>query len=219
MPLPAIARTNLRCTIRDRLLDGLMRGGLAPGVSLNEPALAAELGVSRTPLREALVALTHEGFLHAHPGRGFFATPLRASEAEEIYPIVWTLEGLALRLAAPLPPAQVDQLERLNARLAKTADAWRALGLDRQWHAELLSGCPNRRLLQNLDTLKAQAFRYEYAYFRDSGRIVTSSDQHEAILASVRAGKLDGALARLEGNWRVSLEFLRPWLAAGSGTQ
>src|SRR5262245_32952477 len=220
MQLGTIVRTSLRSEIRDRVLDGLLVGAFAIGRSLNEVALAADLGVSRTPLREALITLTQQGFLRSEPGRGFFVTPLSATEAQEIYPMVWTLETLGLKLEKPRGLAQLDVLDSINAELAgPLLNAERAVDLDRRWHATLLAHCGNGRLVQTLDTLRAQAWRYEYAYFRDVGRIVTSAAQHRDITSLLRAGDWNGALARLEDNWRQSLEFLIPWLGAAKETR
>ena len=206
-----IARAPLRSEVRRLLLERLLRGEPAPGAGIHEADLAAELGVSRTPLREALLALEWEGFLRTDPGRGFFVQPLTAREAEEIYPILWTLEGLALRDEGA--KARLPELERLNTRLAAgKGDPDAALRLDGHWHHVLLEACANRSLLETIAALKNRAYRYEYLYMRDSGRVITSVTQHSAIVTALEQGDRDEAVRRLEANWRVSLEFLRPWL-------
>ena len=213
----AIARTPLRGEVRRSLLHALLRGDPPPGTPLSEPALAAELGISRTPLREALLGLEAEGFVRATPGRGFFVAPLTRREAGEIYPVLWTLEGLALRTAAPPGPEQIEELERLDRQLERAQDdPEAALERDRRWHEKLLEGCGNRLLLESIEALKNRAFRYELAYMRESGRVITSVSQHREIQDALRRGDRDAAVARLESNWRVSLEFLVPWLGEES---
>ncbi|NOT34648.1 MAG: GntR family transcriptional regulator [Candidatus Eisenbacteria bacterium] len=208
-----IARSPLRRQVRDRLVSSFTRGIPAPGSGINEAELAAELGVSRTPLREALHALEREGLVGSQPGRGFFVRPLSRREAQELYPIIWTLESLALRSAALRPASDFDALDALNAELrAADADADQALVLDARWHRGLVEPCDNRRLLETLESLKLQAFRYEYAFMKDAGRVFQSVEQHEAITASLRSGHLAAALEMLERNWRISLDFLSPWL-------
>jgi DNA-binding GntR family transcriptional regulator len=212
----AISREPLRGEVRRRLLEGLIHGDPAPGTGIQEAALAAELGVSRTPLREALLSLEQEGLLRSEPGRGFFVPPLTVEDAREIYPMLGALEGLSLRLAAPLTPERAADLTRLNGELAAAeGDPERALELDRRWHARLLERSGSRRLRGAIEVLKGQAYRYEYAYMRDSGRVATSVAQHEQILAALAEGNVDGAVRRLEENWRVSLDFLTPWLLKG----
>jgi len=207
-----IARAPLRSEVRRLLLERLLKGEPAPGTGLNEADLAAELGVSRTPLREALLALEYEGFVRTDPGRGFSVQPLTAREADEIYPILWTLEGLALR-EVNVAKVRRGELERLNARLAEgKGDPYAALRLDRQWHDVLLEASPNRSLRETIAALKNRAFRYEYAYMCDSGRVITSVAQHAAIVTALDHGQADEAVRWLEANWRVSLQFLLPWL-------
>ena len=207
-----IARVPLRNEVRRLLLERLLQGEPAPGAGIHEAELAAELGVSRTPLREALLALEWEGFVRTEPGRGFSVQPLTAREADEIYPMLWTLEGLALRSQTEVEP-WLAELDRLNARLeAGKDDPAAALKLDGRWHDVLLAACSNRSLLDAIAALKNRTYRYEYLYMRDSGRVITSVIQHAAIVDALREGDRDEAARRLEANWRVSLEFLMPWL-------
>ena len=208
-----ISRTPLRSEVRRLLLEEILRGDLAPSTGINEAELATRLGVSRTPLREAMHALEREGFISSTPGRGFTVRALTREDADEIYPILWTLEGLALRAAWPLGQERLQQLEQVNRRLdAARRDPGVALARDREWHALLLADCPNRRLLTVIENLKDQAARYEDAFMRHSGRIISSIVQHREIQGAARRGDLEKALALLERNWRVSLDFLGPWL-------
>lgn len=210
---PPIARAPLRSEVRRLLLEEIVRGDLAPSEGINEAELSSRLGVSRTPLREAMLGLMQEGFVTATPGRGFSVRGLTRGDAEEIYPVLWTLEGLALRSAWPIPVARLRQLEAANRRLeAAKGDAGVALARDREWHALLLASCPNTMLLGMIENLKDHAARYEDAYMRNSGQVITSVAQHRQIQAAIRSDDLDRALELLEKNWRVSLEFLGPWL-------
>src|SRR5215469_8782888 len=94
----AIERKTLRSQVREELLERMRAGDVRPGESINEVQLAAELGVSRTPLREALIALESEGQIESENGKGFRFVPLSAREFEELAPIMATLEGLALEV-------------------------------------------------------------------------------------------------------------------------
>lgn len=213
-----IVRAPLRRQVRERLAAGLLRGTPPPGSGINESELSVELGVSRTPLREALLALEREGLVSYLPGRGFFVRPLSVTEAAELYPMLWTLEQLALRNAALRPVADLDALDALNEELRGAGgnpDAM--LTLDARWHRGLVGPCANRRLLETLETMRAQAFRYEYAFMSESGRIFNSVEQHEAMTASLRAGNLASAIETLERHWRGSLDFIIPWLQERSG--
>jgi len=209
----AIVRTPIRSQVRRVLLEGMLRGDPAPGSSINESTLSLELGVSRTPLREALLNLVGEGFLRASPGKGFFVLPLSAKEVEDIYPVIAALEVLALRSSSPLAAADLKRLAAINQELeAVRADGEAALRADERWHEALLSRCHNRRLLETIRGLKYHAQRYEAAYMRHSGKIIQSVAQHRAILRALRDGDVDEAARRLEANWKISQEFLLPWL-------
>ena len=208
-----IIRVPIRAQVRRVLLDGMLRGNPAPGSSINESELSARLGVSRTPLREALLSLVGEGFLEAEPGKGFFVLPLHAREVEDLYPVIAALEVLALRSSPPFSASTLKKLSALNETLKSAhEDAEAALRVDGRWHEALLSGCGNRRLLDTIRGLKYHAQRYESAYMRRSGRIIQSVAQHRAIVRALREGDLDEAGRRLEANWRISQEFLLPWL-------
>src|SRR6478736_6582093 len=97
----AIERKNLRSQVREELLARMRAGEVQPGEGINEVQLAGELGVSRTPLREALIALESEGQIESENGKGFRFVPLSKREFQELAPIMAALEGLALELTPP----------------------------------------------------------------------------------------------------------------------
>lgn len=208
-----IVRIPIRSEVRRILLEGMLRGDPAPGSPINESELSGFLGVSRTPLREALLGLVGEGFLLSSPGRGFFVLPLSAKEVENLYPIIAALEGLALRSSPGPSKAEIQRLNEINQELAHERDNWKAaLRADERWHEALLSRCGNGRLLETIRTLKYHAQRYESAYMRHSGTIIESVAQHRAIIRALRAGDMESAARFLDANWKISQDFLLPWL-------
>ena len=210
---PRISRTPLRQEVRRLVLDEILAGTLPPGSDVNEAALAASLGVSRTPLREALLALEREGFLLSEAGRGFRIVPLTERDVEEIYPMLWMAEGMALRSGGPLTTERKRRLAAINRELeAASTDPEAALGLDRKWHDALVEGSTNRRLLDLIAGLKELARRYELAYMRHSGTVILSARQHRGILSALDAGDMERATSLLEENWSVSQKFLIPWI-------
>ena len=209
---PPIRRVALGEQVHEELLHRIHRGVLGPGDRLRDVTLAADLGVSRTPVREALLRLAREGVVDADLGRGFVVRPLSARQVREAYPVVWTLECLALRLSPPAPSARLDRLDRLNERLRSSRAPERRLELDGLWHELLLSGCVNETLHALLRALKDGLRRYELAYMREAGRVAVSTDHHARITAALRADDIEGAAHWLERNWRVSVEELTRWL-------
>ena len=210
-----IVRVPIRSQVRRLLLEGMRRGDPAPGTSINESELSGLLGVSRTPLREALLNLAGEGFLGAAPGKGFYVLPLSAKEVEDLYPIIAALERLALVTSPPPAKADLKRLAEINQELESVRDDWEAaLRADERWHEGLLRRCDNRRLLETIRGLKFHAQRYEAAYMRHSGRIIRSVEQHRAILRALRDEDLGSAARLLDANWKISQDFLLPWLRA-----
>ncbi|MDB4950276.1 MAG: transcriptional regulator, GntR family [Gemmatimonadetes bacterium] len=210
----SIVRVPLREQVHRAVVGRIVRDEVGPGDRLSDAALAAELGVSRTPVREALVRLEQEGFLASDPGRGFFVKPLCAREVEEVYPIVWTLEGLALRSAPPLSGAAMAELSRLSREVPGAADdPTRRIELDVAWHRALTQGCGNALLLDTLASLKTTIHRYEFAWMQSSEAVPESARAHDRIAALAGAGRVDEAAAALEEHWRRGVDDLVPWLA------
>jgi DNA-binding GntR family transcriptional regulator len=209
----AIVRQPVRTAVRERVIQRIVDGTLAAGDGINLATVAAGLAVSPTPLREALIELERDGFVASSQGRGFFVRPYDAHEVEEIYPLIWTLEVLALRSSPPRAPAALRRLQLINHELGAAADAARALELDLLWHATLLEACSNGLLLDILKSLKQRAQRYEFAYMKESGHKV-STEHHSGVVRALRAGDINGAAKLIEENWRIGPRFLLPWLEA-----
>jgi DNA-binding GntR family transcriptional regulator len=201
-------RVPLRADLRLKVLERILNGKLSPGSRVNESRLAKELNVSRTPLREALFQLEREGFVRSDRDRGFSVEPMSGREIREFYPILWTLECLALRLCGPRATLAVPSLTRLNNELRTTRNPKRALILDNTWHETLLASCPNRRLQDYIKGLRLGIRRYELVYMREVPLINVSVHQHQEIIKAVKDGDTGLALEKLEENWRFSMEEL-----------
>jgi len=207
-----IARVPLRDQVHHAIVDRILRDELGPGARISDTALARELGVSRTPIREALLRLEREGFLEADVGRGFFVKPLSLREVREAYPVLWTLEVLALRGAARPSEVRRAELDRINVELEGEQDPERRIDLDSTWHRTLLETCGNEYLLGMIDTAKAVIRRYEYAYMQNAGYIPVSTRAHDQIAELMSAGRVEEAVPLLENNWRFTMQSLTEWL-------
>jgi DNA-binding GntR family transcriptional regulator len=195
----------------------LARGHLAPGTRVSDTALSVELGLGRTAVREALVRLEHEGLLRSEAGRGFFVAPLSAERLRQAAPLLWTLEALALRLAFPLPPHVLDELDDLNARAAaSTGDPSAAVGLNLRWHHVLVRGCPNARLRDEIEGLAHVLRRHAHEYWRHAGRLRATHGMHAAVSCALRTGDLPGAVELLERGWTDGVIEMAAWLDAGA---
>jgi DNA-binding GntR family transcriptional regulator len=200
--------SRLRQDLRSTLLSRIIAGELKAGEAVKESRLAAQLKVSRTPLREALLQLEREGFIRSDERRGFSVEHLSAREVREIYPMIWALEGLAVRSSAVCAPLLAPELARINSEFAKARDPQRALTLDTQWHEKLTSQSQNRRLLASICALRLAIRRYETVYMSDTRLIPQSASQHKAIIRALQRHDIDAAVKGLEDNWRFAMEVL-----------
>ncbi len=203
-----IERRTLRAQVRDELLARMRSGEIQPGEGINEVRLAAELGVSRTPLREALIALESEGQIESEDGKGFRFPPLSRNELRELAPIMAALEALALELTDPADlPGLGERLARMaadfNQELAEHALVIRK---DDEWHGVMLSACPNTRLLELIASTRQAIHRYESLLVPGEAMVDRVSTEHALIAERMIAGDLPGAVAALRANWLNGLQ-------------
>ena len=217
MPIPRTAPKRTRSLARDevytQLSTWIIDGTLQAEEPLRDQDIAEQLGVSRTPVREALRRLEDEGFVETALNRWTRVAPLRAAQAAELYPVVEALECLALRLAAPtLTGGDLDQLQYLNGQLRqglRAGNAQEAVEADTAFHDVWISKSGNTELQQTLRALKRKLGRIERAYFNAAASGQVSLDEHEAIRGSLQEGEIEDAITALQHNWRGSLHRLQ----------
>lgn len=195
-------------TIRQMIIDGAI-----PAASrINEVHLARDLGVSRTPLREAIARLVREDTLVTVPRVGAFVRPLTIEEFEQIYPIRALLDPEALRLAGLPSRQRIDRLERLNARIGAATHLDTIIALDDEWHLLLIDDCPNKVLIDLIQKFMRRTRRYELALMRERQQVEVATDTHSEIMAALRRRDLDVAAAILKDNLQTGGEPIRRWL-------
>jgi DNA-binding GntR family transcriptional regulator len=208
-----ISRTPLRDQVYREILDRVHRGDLAPGARVRDTTLASQLGVSRTPIREALLRLSREGVLDADMGRGFSVCRLDSIEMRETGAILSALECLALGTCNEISPEHLARLGQIDHELAQTrADPDRCIALDEEWHRTLLEGCPNRRLVDIIATLWQVPRRYMRAYLGDAGRLTLSTQHHARIIEALRRNDRETAIHRFKHHWERGIEELGTWM-------
>jgi DNA-binding GntR family transcriptional regulator len=213
-----ISRIPLRDEVYHRILTQIQRGELAAGGRVRDAALASQLGVSRTPVREALLRLVREGVLDTALGRGFRVRPLDAAELRDVGAILGVLESLALRLSPSPDQHRRARLLDLDRRIEQTrGDMSRCLDLEDEWHQTLLEDCPNRRLLELIASLRQIPRRYLAAYMRDAGRLSLSTTPHTKILRALEDGGPDSGAAVFEQQWKKGLAELESWTERPAG--
>lgn len=211
-------RRNISEELADRIREMIVDGQIPAGTRINEVHLARDLGVSRTPLREAIARLVREDALITVPRVGAFVRPLTLEEFEQIYPIRALLDPEALRLAGLPSRAQIDRLERLNARIRAQSDSEAIIMLDDQWHLLLINDCPNKVLIELIQKFMRQTRRYELALMRERKLVEGAADTHMEIIEALRRGELERAGAILKHNLETGAEPIRRWLLEQQAT-
>lgn len=204
------------------LRELIVKGRLAPGSVIVEADLAQRLGVSRTPVRDALRSLLQEGFILGRTSGGrktrLVVAPLTKEDARELYGIVGHLEGLAATLTAQLPSGTrkglVRQLQNLNEGLRKVAqgshaDAARIFELDTTFHRKIIEASAGPRLLALHNSIKPQTERYWRLY---AGAILNQLGmavaEHEAIIRGIEAGDAEASGRAIRINWENGADRL-----------
>jgi DNA-binding GntR family transcriptional regulator len=209
-----IGRKPLRDQAYHEILHLVQRGDLAPGTRVKDSSLAGQLGISRTPVREALLRLSREGIVHADMGRGFSVCRLDASEMRESGAILSTLEVLALQTSPDPPADMLLKLGNLDRELGSVrSDVDRTVALEEEWHRTLIQGCPNRRLRDMIGSLWQVPRRYIRAYLREAGRVSLSTQHHARIIEALRRHDRSTAAERLAHHWERGIEELESWMA------
>lgn len=213
-----ISREPLRHAVRRALFERVIEGELSAGHPISEVELAEKLGVSRTPLREALIALEGEGIVRSRPGKGFSVVPLNEDTANDLYELVGILERASLLTSDPLPSDDLDELLDLNdARRQAVETPERMLEIDREWHRLLLDECRNEQLLRHLRQAKNQLFRYEFAFQEQLTFVRDAIEDHDRIVELLRNGEREKAADHLELHWRRGLEPVPEWFEEAAG--
>lgn len=180
------------------LRQKILQNELPPGTVMLEHEVAEMLGMSRTPVREALIRLSNDGMVEVRPRRGMRVLPISLDDMREIYEVVTALEAIAAERLANDGVSE-DGLAQLDGAVADMDRALEAGDLtawaegDTRFHALLASLAGNRRLIRVIDTYWAQAQRVRLTTLQLRPKPVGSNDDHRAVVAAIRAR--DGATA------------------------
>lgn len=212
--MQSIHRLNISGDVAEQIRDMIANGTLPAESRINEVHLSQQLGVSRTPLREALATLVSEGALENRPRKGNFVRPLTREEFESIYAIRPILDVEALKLSGIPEREDLDRLAELNEKLRGAKSARARIARDDDWHLLLVQNCGNQVLLDLIRQFIFRTRRYEIAYLRDSNNTSTAYDEHLAIIHALRNGDLSGACDGLEHNLASGVSPILDWLDA-----
>ena len=215
MPLPPTETRLIRSLARDeaygKIRDWIIDGTLRPGEILRDQEIAQSLGVSRTPVREALRRLEDEGFVETALNRWTRVAPLDLRKAIEIYGVLEALEVFALEKAR-LTPRDLEGMAAANDAMRssiKRRKAASALHADEAFHGIWMTRAENSELWVLVAQLKIKLRRVELAYWHRAAQTEQSVREHSAILKALRKGSRREAIAALKQNWEGSMRRLR----------
>ena len=210
-----VVHNSLHDEVAAQLRERIFSGDLAPGVFLDEIALAAELKISRTPLREALKVLTAEGLVRHEPRRGCFVNQVTAKDLDEIFPVIALLEGRCAHEAARhATDADLQTLQLLHDKLARHAKARRIndyYSANFEIHEAIITLAGNRWLAQVIGDLRKIVKLARLQQLHAPGRLEQSLAEHLAVFAALKARDPEGADAAMRthlSRQRVALHEL-----------
>ena len=192
-----LERLNLREQARRVLRASIITGELMPGQLYTVGAFASKLGVSATPVREALGDLASFGLVEVVRNRGFVVAPVTEEDLDEIVELRLLLEPPALeRVAGRLSRDEISRCRKYveqGIATARSGDLAGFLEADREFHLTVVSALRNRRLVAFLSQLRDQTRLYGLRALADQGLLLASAREHEELLHAVEEGDAAGA--------------------------
>jgi DNA-binding GntR family transcriptional regulator len=180
----------LRDVVFDAIREAILKGVLKPGERLMEVQLAEEMGVSRTPVREAIRKLELEGLVVMVPRKGAYVAGLSLKDAAEVFEIRHSLEGLAAALAAErITDEELKTMEKILKEVTEAAereDVETVIQKDAEFHQILFSTTRNQRLAQIVGNLKEQIDRFRIQSFTNPERIKSINKEHAKIIKAIK---------------------------------
>lgn len=175
----------LREIVFESLREAIISGVLEPGERLMEIQLAEDMGVSRTPVREAIRKLELEGFVVMIPRKGAYVAGVSDKDVADVFEIRAALEGLAAALAAErITDEEIEQLERIVV-MEREPDLHHMIQSDIDFHALLYKASRNERLIQILENLREQILRFRSTSLAVPGRLKVAIQEHRALLEAL----------------------------------
>ena len=208
----------LRDIVFKSLSEAIILGDLKPGERLMETKLADELGVSRTPVREAIRKLELEGLVVMTPRKGAEVADINLQDLKEVLEIRKALETLAVQLACKNASEEdVQKLKDANnaiLKAVKAKDVDLIMENDLKFHDVILAVAGSKRLEKILDQLRAHIFRYRHAYIVAMDAKETIVDEHNKIIKCIKDKNTRSARKEVEHHIESQEKFIRETLNA-----
>ncbi len=186
-----IVRAPLHVQVAERLRILIDSGELAPGTRLNEIELCNTMGVSRTPLREAIRSLATEGLIELQPNRGAIVSIVSQEDVTEILPIMASLEGLGGRLAAMhMDQSKIAQVRKIHNQMIshyKNNEVAEYFETNRLIHELITEGSGNQTLVDTINSLSAKVRRARFTAQMTKESWAKAVSEHEEMIAALEA--------------------------------
>ena len=200
MPASSIAQTT-SSAVTQLLRQSLDRGRWASGEALRQEEIAAELGVSRVPVREALFQLQAEGLLRMVPNKGMYVRTVSAGDLRELFRLRSLIEADVLAEAVPLhTAATLNRVETIQAALDKAASVADWIAGDREFHEALYAPAQRGESMDIVRRLRFQVDRYYFARLKPGTRAQGWHEEHHALIRAVRRRDAKAALKVLQAH-------------------
>ena len=202
----------LREIVYEQLKMQILTGKIVPGTRMMEVELADEMGVSRTPVREAIRKLEKEGLVTIEPRRGAYASDISVEDMVDTLEVREDLEGLAASLAAAkMTPEEIEELIRLTKGYSEAihnSDTEKMISYDEQFHRHIVACSGNKTLMQISETVQELALRFRYLYYDDFSRYENMPVEHKHIIDAITSGDAEEARAVADQHVKKLKEFV-----------
>ena len=182
----------LRVIVYEELKMRILKGEIAPGQRLMEVETSEELGVSRTPVREAIKKLEKEGLVVVEPRRGTYAAQISDNDLIEILEVRESLEALAAQYAAKrMKATQKEKLKSIAEKYTKAVKDGKLtmmIKYDTEFHRILAEGSNNKTLINLIDQLRELLLRFRYLYYDNTARAEKNPAEHQRIIDAIMDG-------------------------------
>jgi DNA-binding GntR family transcriptional regulator len=203
--------------VYDKLRTAIIEGTLNPGERLMEVQLAEEMGISRTPVREAIRKLELDGFVVMVPRKGTYVSTLSLKDISDVFEIRASLEALAAGLAAErITPEEEKELKKIildEVKFSKNEDVENSIKFDTDFHEVLYKASRNKKLVNIINNLREQIQRYRTASLTYPGRLKIAHEEHKKIAEAICDNDVERAKELAKKHIEISennlLEMLR----------
>lgn len=187
----------LREIVYEELKLLILTGKISPGMRLMEEELAEDMGVSRTPIREAIRKLEKEGLITIEPRRGAYVSQISTKDMVEILEVRQNMEGLAAELAAQRMSEEdkekLGNIAKAYEEAVAAGDMAEMIRCDTAFHHIIVEATQNKILIQMVEQLQEMVLRFRYIYYDNFKRAEQMLSEHQAIYEAIAGGNTEVA--------------------------